>query len=328
MASQVAAAAAPAAQPAGPIYVDTQHEDLVHDAQLDYYGCKLATCSSDRTVKIYNVSENSYELSATIQGHEGPVWGTAWAHPKFGVILASCSFDGSVLIHREVSPREWTVIHAARHLHESSVNSIAFGPHEIGLVAAAASSDGRVSILTHQSNNAWSVEYIQDNSLGVNAVSWAPHGAYTDTSNPDNVLPPRLVTGGCDNRIRFWTQSVETGQWVEDTSATIDKTISHSDWVRDVAWAPSIFPNVNVVASCSEDRTVLIWTQNGPNAEWKPILLHKFDAPVWRVSWSVTGHMLAVSSGDSDVTLWKATLDGKWTQMSSVEESVGGQAQG
>jgi hypothetical protein len=29
-----------------PIYVDTQHEDLVHDAQLDYYGCKLATSSS------------------------------------------------------------------------------------------------------------------------------------------------------------------------------------------------------------------------------------------------------------------------------------------
>jgi hypothetical protein len=30
----------------GPIYVDTQHEDLVHDAQMDYYGSKLATCSS------------------------------------------------------------------------------------------------------------------------------------------------------------------------------------------------------------------------------------------------------------------------------------------
>lgn len=29
-----------------PIYIDTQHEDLVHDAQLDFYGAKLATCSS------------------------------------------------------------------------------------------------------------------------------------------------------------------------------------------------------------------------------------------------------------------------------------------
>ena len=30
----------------GPIYVDTQHDDMVHDAQLDYYGVKLATSSS------------------------------------------------------------------------------------------------------------------------------------------------------------------------------------------------------------------------------------------------------------------------------------------
>ena len=34
----------------GRINVDTQHEDLVHDAQLDYYGCKLATASSGEYV--------------------------------------------------------------------------------------------------------------------------------------------------------------------------------------------------------------------------------------------------------------------------------------
>ena len=26
-----------------------------HDAQLDYYGKRLATCSSDRTIRIFNV---------------------------------------------------------------------------------------------------------------------------------------------------------------------------------------------------------------------------------------------------------------------------------
>lgn len=36
----------------GPIYVDTQHEDLVHDSQLDYYGCKLATSSSGTYVNV------------------------------------------------------------------------------------------------------------------------------------------------------------------------------------------------------------------------------------------------------------------------------------
>ena len=28
--------------------VDTAHEDMIHDAQMDFYGTRLATCSSDR----------------------------------------------------------------------------------------------------------------------------------------------------------------------------------------------------------------------------------------------------------------------------------------
>jgi hypothetical protein len=36
----------------GPIYVDTQHEDLVHDAQMDFYGTRLATCSSGAFVDL------------------------------------------------------------------------------------------------------------------------------------------------------------------------------------------------------------------------------------------------------------------------------------
>lgn len=30
--------------------------DQQHDAQLDYYGKRLATCSSDRTIKVYDVT--------------------------------------------------------------------------------------------------------------------------------------------------------------------------------------------------------------------------------------------------------------------------------
>mmetsp|Transcript_8043 Transcript_8043/g.21735 ORF Transcript_8043/g.21735 Transcript_8043/m.21735 type:complete len:334 (-) Transcript_8043:190-1191(-) len=328
--SQAPAQAAPSAESA-PVFVDTQHDDTVHDAQLDFYGCKLATCSSDRTIKIYNVSETSYELTATLQGHEGPVWQVSWSHPKFGVLLASCSFDGSVLIHRETRPRDWTLLHGAQYLHASSVNGIAFAPPEFGLHIAAASSDGRVSILSHEPDNSWSAEYIEDNALGVNAVSWAPSGAYvtaSDDAATQQQQTARLVTAGCDNQIRFYRQSSETGQWEGDASAKVSKEgPTHSDWVRDVAWAPVLVPNHNMVASCSEDKSVLIWTQeNGSGSEWKSTLLNTFDAPVWSVSWSSTGHMLAVSSGDNDVTMWKQALDGKWTKMSTSE--AGGPTQG
>lgn len=184
---------------------------------------------------------------------------------------------------------------------------------------AAASSDGRVSILSYE-NNAWNVDYVEDCPMGVNAVSWAPYGAYYDPQDAAASESPRFVTAGCDNQIRFWV--LENGQWQQDNKCTIDTSLTHSDWVRDVAWAPSLLPHHNIVASCSEDRTVLIWKQE--KDEWKPTLMHTFDAPVWRVSWSVTGHLLAVSSGDDTVTLWKAGLDGKWTQVSQVDEPAQG----
>lgn len=36
-----------------------------------------------------------------IQSHGGPVWKVVWAHPEFGQILATCSFDRSVIIWEE-----------------------------------------------------------------------------------------------------------------------------------------------------------------------------------------------------------------------------------
>ena len=47
---------------------------MVHDAQMDYYGTRLATCSSDRSIKIFEVKEGTQTRVADLRGHEGPVW--------------------------------------------------------------------------------------------------------------------------------------------------------------------------------------------------------------------------------------------------------------
>ena len=82
--------------------------------------------------------------------------------------------------------------------------------------------------------------------------------------------------------------------------------------------------------SCSEDRTVLIWTQTEPGGPWepKPLAAAPFEAPVWRVSWSITGNLLAVSSGDHKVTLWKQALSGEWDQINDVNEAGEAKAAG
>ena len=78
--------------------VDTGHEDMIHDAEMDYYGLRLATCSSDNSVKIFDLKNGSQSLVADLKGHVGPVWQVAWAHPKFGNLLASCSYDRYFII--------------------------------------------------------------------------------------------------------------------------------------------------------------------------------------------------------------------------------------
>ena len=41
------------------------------------------------------------------------------------------------------------------------------------------------------------------------------------------------------------------------------------------------------------------------------------QVPVWRVSWSITGNILAVSDGKDNVSLWKEAVDGQWQQISA-----------
>lgn len=40
-----------------------------------------------------------------MNSHEGPVWQIAWAHPRFGSLIASSSYDSKVMIWKEVEGR-------------------------------------------------------------------------------------------------------------------------------------------------------------------------------------------------------------------------------
>ncbi|KAJ1566487.1 60S ribosomal protein L20, partial [Cladochytrium tenue] len=295
-----------------------------HDAQLDYYGRRLATCSSDRTIKIFEVDNETHRQVDVLRGHSGPVWQVAWAHPKFGNILASCSYDTHVYIWREYNGA-WT--HVKDHaVHTSSVNSISWAPHEHGLVLACASSDGKISVLTCKEDGSWESVLFVAHHIGVNAVSWAPAtspGSLVTTvgGTAASVGPKRFVSGGCDNHVKIWKE--ENGQWKEEADIG-----GHNDWVRDVCWAPNVGLPSSCIASCSQDKTVYVWTQEQPGTQWtkKPLRSEPFADVVWRVSWSPSGNVLAVSCGDNKVNLWKEGLDGEFSEIGDVTEGAGAPA--
>ena len=188
--------------------------------------------------------------------------------------------------------------------------------------------------------------------------------------------------------------------------------MGHIDWVRDVAWAPSLGLPKSTLASAGQDGKALIWAEDASSGTWLPtelmqsevicarsltpftvvmccngtlvlllggsasqhescsvpiktylrmtlqeqvlgsgglmlcasctnsvttepgrcgmlhhghmvpvqlqhLMLQYLQGPVWRVSWSVTGNILAVSDSKTSVSLWKEALDGQWQQISA-----------
>ena len=296
--------------------VDTSHEDMIHDAQMDYYGLQLATCSSDRTVKVFEVKNGTQRLLQTLVGHEGPVWQVAWAHPKYDRLLASCSYDRKVIIWKE-QDGQWSKLYEYND-HSSSVNSLSWAPHELGLMLVCGSSDGSISVLKHIGENQWEASKLNNaHTSGCNAVSWAPAvvpGSLIEppTSAQHNEMVKKFVSSGCDNLVKVWCE--KDGQWQEE-----NKLEGHTDWVRDCAWAPSIGLPESKIASCSQDGQVIVWSYDGSSgSQWIPKVLQKYDDVVWHVSWSLTGDILAVSGGNNKVSLWKEGLDGEWNCISDI----------
>lgn len=172
-------------------------------------------------------------------------------------------------------------------------------------------------------DGSWETQLIDAHGIGCNAVTWAPAAipgslVQTNGGNPNVNVVKKIVSAGCDNLIKIWGYKDDSKTWQEEE--TLD---GHSDWVRDVAWAPNVGLPKSYLASCSQDKSVLIWTQENPKSEWTHKTLgDKFPDVVWRVSWSLSGNVLAVSCGDNKVTLWKESSKGDWELLETLEENA------
>jgi nucleoporin SEH1 len=84
--------------------IRTEHKDLIHDVAYDFYGTRMATCSSDQTVRVWEVDSatGNWSPTAAWKAHSGSVWKVTWANPEFGQVIATCSFDRTAAVWEEV----------------------------------------------------------------------------------------------------------------------------------------------------------------------------------------------------------------------------------
>lgn len=224
---------------------------------------------------------------------------------------------------------------------EVSINAVAFAPHTYGLCLAAAAQDGTVLVLTRRPDtNTWDRTEFAAHKGGANAVSWAPDqktaliaqqpaapapvaGAPAASAAVPASAARRLVTGGCDASVKVWSLDESSNQWLESERGDVfspSSAAQHADWVRDVAWAPSLGLPANTIASASEDRQVHIFNEDMTTRQWNLTKTLSFSQAAYRVSWSISGNLLAVSLADGTVSLWKEAQIGEWKQIQSVQQ--------
>jgi len=346
------------------------HKDLIHDVAYNWYGSRMATCSSDQHVKIWDRDEinNTWVCTASWKTHFGSVWKVDWAHPEFGQVIATCSFDRTAAIWEEVaggppqtstsdkkkpsSSNEKTVTgsgttgggHNNSHNwvkrtslvdSRTSVTDVKFAPRHHGLMLATCSADGivRVYEATDIMNlSEWSLQHEIPCKIALSCISWNPSIA--------RFHPPMLAIGSDDqsaggSKVFVYEYNETSRRWLR-----IDAFTAMTELVHDISFAPNLGRSYHVLAIASKELKVLaLKPLSGPTltnqtpvvkrTEEQQSTVTKYDirmagqhndhgSSVWRVTWNVTGTILATAGDDGQVKLWKSNYKDQWKCMATL----------
>ncbi|XP_072168675.1 nucleoporin SEH1-like [Diadema setosum] len=312
--------------------ISAEHKDLIHDVAFDFYGQRMATCSSDQSVQVWDLGEDGeWHCTASWKTHSGSVWRVTWAHPEFGQVLASCSFDRSAGVWEErigdSRPNERGKHHWARGAmlvdSRTSVSDVKFAPRHLGLQLATCSADGIVRIYEAPEVTNLATFNLQEEihtKLNCSCLSW----------NPSRVHPPMIAVGSDSSdpsgggKVQIYEYKESERKWLKIETLNVITQAVH-----DLAFAPNLGRSYHMLAIATREIRIMTLTpirrdQSVGSTRFEIKHAAQLDfkqSQVWRVSWNVTGTILAASSDDGYVRLFKANYLDKWKCIQELKGS-------
>ena len=242
------------------------HEERVWHAAWSLDGSLLASCSSDRSVRIWQRgrSEGSWaEVSKLDDAHERTVRSVDWS--PCGRFLAAVSFDGTCCVWRrsegdsdfegdaemtrDARTLEWEII-ATLEGHENEVKGAAWNASATLLATCG------------RDKSVWLWEFADDESFELVSVLHG-HGGDVKAVCFDHCSSLRdddlLASCSYDDTIKLWGDDGD--DW--SCRATLE---GHASTVWDVRFAAAR-DGARRLVSCGADRTLRVWVEGGAH-EW------------------------------------------------------------
>jgi len=270
------------------------HTSAVQDLDFDPEGDRLASCSSDMSIKIWDMTDDSFRCVRTLQGHDHNVCGVRF----FADMLISCSRDATIKMWDMNSGFCRKTLHA----HDEWVKCISVSA--CGSLIASGSMDKSVRVWS-QASGSWDCSQIyNDHDHNVECVEFS------------NYLADKVLTNAEESKEDAYKEEEGPPQPRFLASGSRDRTIliydleevkcimvlkGHDNWVRSLQWHPA----GKYLVTCADDKSIRVWDLARRREKSSARLEKAHKMFVQTLHYSLISAVVVTGGADNVVKVWE-----------------------
>ncbi|KAI5475969.1 WD40 repeat-like protein [Pseudohyphozyma bogoriensis] len=311
--------------------IPSKHNDLITSLAFNSFGTRLATGSLDHSIRVASLSPTTGQWDADVSEfkHDSAVLKVTFAHPEFGVLLASGGVDGVVRLWTEQQPTKPLIVNsnavapprsnwvAKASLTDArgTIRDLDFCPPELGLKLACISSDSHLRLwecLDPVSLSDWSL--IEDIDL-----SLLPYTPSSSTATPQGAGSTSKSFDGSASPVRqapMSGTSVSSSSVASSSDGRKNGTVE-SDGGWAVSWCKEAWWGERLAVSAGPSGMIRLFhlPDHAPWNNYLNLLPPRASAsapsvpPTSSISWAPSSgrsyQLLAAGARDGRARVWK-----------------------